>query len=377
MMITLCRAKIHRATVTESNLEYEGSLTIDRDLIEAAGLHLYEKIQVVNINTGARLETYVIEGEPGSGTICLNGAAARLGTVGDKIIIIAYGHFTQFPSIGTMFENSDYDILARLQAGSVSYGVMGNPDLKPERTVQYEVGYKQNFTRGLGCDLTLFYKDIRDLLGVEFIETYTGAEYARLTNVDFGSITGMTVAVDYRSSGPFRLALDYTLQRASGNSSDPSETANRAAAGQDPRPRVVPFNWDQTHTLNLTLALSKPRKYLVSAVTKFASGQRYTPETEQAFGFGAATNSGKKPAGVVVDLQTEWTFDSRGRGALFLRVFNLFDARYFNGPVYATTGSPYYARFPSPSEQVSLRDPTRLFQPRQIEFGVRLSFGGG
>ncbi|MCK5127482.1 MAG: aspartate 1-decarboxylase [candidate division Zixibacteria bacterium] len=93
MLVTLCRAKIHRATVTEADLNYEGSISIDKDLIDAAGLYLYEKVHVVNINTGSRLETYVIEGEASSGTICLNGAAARLGSKGDKIIIIAYGHF--------------------------------------------------------------------------------------------------------------------------------------------------------------------------------------------------------------------------------------------------------------------------------------------
>ncbi len=95
MMVTLCKGKIHRATVTEANLNYEGSITIDKDLIEAAGLIPYEKVQVANISTGARLETYVIEGERGSGMICLNGAAARLGSKGDRIIIIAYGHFTE------------------------------------------------------------------------------------------------------------------------------------------------------------------------------------------------------------------------------------------------------------------------------------------
>jgi outer membrane receptor protein involved in Fe transport len=304
----------------------------------------------------------------------------RLGVaypIEDKAAIhFAYGHFTQFPSVGTIFANSDYDILARLQAGTVSYGLIGNPDVKPEKTVQYEIGYKQILTPGLGFDLTLFYKDVRDLLGVEFIATYTGAEYARLTNVDFGSITGLTLALDYRQVGPLRLALDYTLQRALGNASNPSETANRAAAGEDPRPRLVPFNWDQTHTLNLTATLNKPGKYSVSAVTKFASGQRYTPQTEQAFGFGAATNSGHKPSAIVVDLRAEWILDPGSRGGLFLRVFNLFDTRYFNGPVYATTGSPYYARFPSPGELVTLQDPTRLYQPRRLEVGVRWGWGG-
>ena len=94
MMVTLCRAKIHRATITEANLDYEGSISIDRTLMTAAGLYPYEKVQVVNINNGSRLETYVIEGEPDTGMICLNGAAARLGVRGDRVIIMAFGHFT-------------------------------------------------------------------------------------------------------------------------------------------------------------------------------------------------------------------------------------------------------------------------------------------
>ena len=294
----------------------------------------------------------------------------------DAAIHFAYGHFSQFPSVNTMFSNSDYDVLARLQAGTASYSVMGNPDVRPEKTVQYEVGYKQVLTPDLGFDLTIFYKDIRDLLGVEFISTYTGAEYTRLTNVDFGSVTGVTLAIDHRKVGPLSLSLDYTWQQALGNASDPSETANRAAAGEDPRPRLVPFNWDQRHTVNLTAALHSPGKYSLSLAAKIASGQRYTPQSEQAFGFGDATNSGTKPAAMLVDLRAEKTIGDKGQGGLFLRVFNLFDARYFNGAVYATTGSPYYARFPSQAELVTLADPTRLYQPRRIEFGVRWGWGG-
>jgi aspartate 1-decarboxylase len=90
MTIEYLKSKIHRATITEANLEYEGSITIDKTLLEATGLREYEKVQVLNINTGARLETYVIEGEADSGVICLNGAAARLGQKGDKVIIISY-----------------------------------------------------------------------------------------------------------------------------------------------------------------------------------------------------------------------------------------------------------------------------------------------
>lgn len=100
MMITLCKSKIHRATLTDANLDYVGSITIDADLMRLADLVPYEKVQVANINNGERFETYVIEGEPGSGVVALNGAAARKGQVGDLVIIIAYGHFDKAEASG-------------------------------------------------------------------------------------------------------------------------------------------------------------------------------------------------------------------------------------------------------------------------------------
>lgn len=90
MYRTMFKSKLHRATVTEANLNYVGSITIDADLMKAADIYPHEKVQVVNNNNGARLETYVIEGPRGSGVICLNGAAARLVQPGDQVIIITY-----------------------------------------------------------------------------------------------------------------------------------------------------------------------------------------------------------------------------------------------------------------------------------------------
>ncbi|MBC9784237.1 aspartate 1-decarboxylase [Heliobacillus mobilis] len=94
MIRMMHKSKIHRATVTEANLNYVGSITIDEDLMDAADILENEKIQVVNNNNGARFETYVITGKRGSGMICLNGAAARLVQPGDKVILITYGMYT-------------------------------------------------------------------------------------------------------------------------------------------------------------------------------------------------------------------------------------------------------------------------------------------
>lgn len=93
MYRVIYKSKIHRATVTDANLNYVGSITIDRDLMEAADIFENEKVQVVNNNNGSRLETYVIPGERGSGIVCLNGAAARHAHPGDIVIIISYGYY--------------------------------------------------------------------------------------------------------------------------------------------------------------------------------------------------------------------------------------------------------------------------------------------
>lgn len=95
MLRYMLKSKIHRATVTDANLNYEGSLTIDRELMQAVDLSPFEKIKVYNINNGERFDTYVIEGEAGSGDICLNGAAARKGLPGDFIIIVSYALYSE------------------------------------------------------------------------------------------------------------------------------------------------------------------------------------------------------------------------------------------------------------------------------------------
>ncbi|MFA5093499.1 MAG: aspartate 1-decarboxylase [Candidatus Omnitrophota bacterium] len=90
MLRTMLKSKIHRATVTEANLQYEGSITIDADLIQAADILEHEKVEVLNLNNGLRIETYAIKGKAGSGVICLNGAAARGSCPGDIVIIVSY-----------------------------------------------------------------------------------------------------------------------------------------------------------------------------------------------------------------------------------------------------------------------------------------------
>lgn len=93
MKVEMLKSKIHRAVVKQAELDYVGSITVDEDLLNAAGILEYEKVQIVDVNNGNRFETYTICGEPGSGMVCLNGAAARCVSIGDKIIIMAYGSY--------------------------------------------------------------------------------------------------------------------------------------------------------------------------------------------------------------------------------------------------------------------------------------------
>ncbi len=288
-------------------------------------------------------------------------------------LFFAYGHFYQLPGLGQIFTNSDYSILERLQAGGISYGVLGNPDIKPERTIQYEFGYKHEISEFLGMDISIFYKDIRDLLGVEFITTYSVSEYARLTNVDFGNVTGFTIAFDQRKIGLLSTSIDYTYQRAQGNSSDPRETATRASAGQDPRPRQVALGWDQRHTLNLTVMLQDENNFSISTIMKYGSGQPYTPTIGSGFGAELEENSSRKQNAVIVDMRAEKYVSIFGaKMTVFARVFNLFDARFNNGFVFSDTGSPDYSLTPS-VDVGTLINPQRYFPPRRIEIGFSLS----
>jgi len=287
-------------------------------------------------------------------------------------VFFSYGHFYQYPGIGNIFSNSDYSILKDLQAGGISYGVMGNPDLKPEFTTQYEVGYKGALTENFGVDVSAFYKDIRDLLGIEFVSTYAAAQYARFTNVDFGTVNGVSFSLDYRLS-VLTVSVDYTYQTALGNSSDPSETANRAAAGEDPRPRKVPLNWDQRNTLNVIIGARQEGNYSGTVIVRYADGQPYTPIVGSGFNAELERNSGRKPSSVTVDLRVEKTLALLGaKFNIFARVSNLFGAHFSNGFVFPSTGSADYTLNPA-GEQTTLNDPSRFSAPRRIEVGLSLA----
>ena len=283
-------------------------------------------------------------------------------------LFFAYGHFYQMPQLSQMFANADYSLAGQIQASSgKDYGTFGNPDVNPERTFQYQMGYKQQLSDFLGLDLTVFYKDIRGLLGSEIITTYTDAQYKRLNNGDFGNVIGSTIVFDQRGPGIVSTSIDYTWQIAKGNSSDPYETAGRVDAGEDPRPRNQYFDWDQRHTLNVSVTLFRPGSFNVSGVFRAQSGQPYTPPSQ----FLIETNSGRKPNSFLMDLRSEKTLGRVSRAlTAFATVNNLFDTRFWNGFVFPNSGSPFYSSTGT-VDRATLANPTRYFGPRRIVIGLR------
>ena len=345
------------------------------DLVVRAGLRYEYFDPQAHIPSNLQNPANTITGVPGSELIpakIKHTIAPRIGfgfPLTDKSALhFSYGHFYQMPAYSALYQNANYQVLDFLTGGATyTQDYLGNPDLKPEVTIQYEVGLKQAFTDNLGIDLTFFYKDIRDLLGTEVIETYNFGQYARNTNVDYGSVSGVTLSIVQRLVNNFAFTVDYSLQFANGNSSDPNETANRALGGEDPRPRDIPFNWDQRHTLNLTAMYQLSDDFNVSTIVKYASGQPYTPELGVGFQTQQEQNSGRKPSYTTVDLRAEKFFDIGIVDlSVFLRVFNLFNQDFDNGAVFSDTGKPATSLTLLYGEPL---DPNRFAAPRRIEFG--------
>jgi len=179
--------------------------------------------------------------------------------------------------------------------------------------------------------------------------------------------------VDQRLGAFLTASLDYTYQMALGNASDPREKFNLAQAGEDARPRQIPLNWDQRHSLNGVLSLVKPNDFNVTGVMRFGSGQPYTPTVLSRLGANLEPNSARKSTYVVVDLRGEKSLSLFGlNGTVFARVFNALNTHFVNGFIFQDTGSPDYSLNPAANAS-TLLDPSRYYSPRRIEIGISVN----
>lgn len=303
------------------------------------------------------------------------------------VIHFSYGHFLQLPSYELLYTNPDFE----LGVGSGNQGLFGNADLKPQKTVKGEIGLKQQIGDDMSIDVTMFFEDFRDLIGTQTDEVlvFGGAKsYSIYANSDFGFSKGITLRFEKRFIGGLATNIDYTYSITKGNASNPADARNAILGGAAPETFIAPLDWDQTHTLNVIVAYSKPRDYGFSIIGNLYSGQPYTPQinkntrvTQNAF----PRNSGRKPNIFNIDLRaykdiaianTTLTF--------FVKVYNLLDS---NNPrsVYGDTGDPFFTFGKLEAIKINPKlyyntldelytNPGFFSEPRRVEFGISYNF---
>lgn len=303
------------------------------------------------------------------------------------VIHFSYGHFLQLPPYEYLYENPEFE----LGVGSGNQGLFGNADLKPQKTVKGEIGLQQQIGDDIAVDVTMFFEDFRDLTGTQTEEILVfgkGSSYSKYANTDFGFAKGVILKFQKRFTGGLATSLDYTYSVTKGNASNPADARNAILGGALPETYIAPLNWDQRHTLNISIAYSKARDYGVSLIGNFYSGQPYTPAvnkntnvTQNAF----PRNSEVKPSIFNVDLRAYKDFDIEdGVITVFVKIFNLFDADNPRG-IYSDTGDPLFTFGRLEAERINPRlyynTIGELFtnsgffsEPRRIEFGVTYSF---
>jgi outer membrane receptor protein involved in Fe transport len=292
------------------------------------------------------------------------------------IIHFSYGHFFQIPSFENLFINSDYLITPSASLSQLT----GNPDLKPQKTIMYEIGLQQVLFPNISLNTSLYYRDIRNLLGMEIINTYEGVKYARFINRDYGNVRGFIVTLERRFVDFFGAKLDYTYQIAEGNASDPMSVFNNNQTDPpiEANKKVVPLNWDQRSTLNLSLTFGNPGDWSAGFILGYGSGFPYT-ESDLISNGVRFENGGIKPPTYNVDLRADKTFDVYGiRLNTFVLIYNLLDIKNEYG-VDAASGRANIDIFTDRAGpiiglntiQEYLNNPTSFSSPRQIRLGMQ------
>ena len=297
------------------------------------------------------------------------------------IVHFSYGHFFQLPGFERLYENPRFKIS---QNSSGIIGTMGNADLKPEQTVSAELGVPQQLSEDIAFDATAYMRDIRGLTQTAIYDVSGGGQYAQYANSDFGIVKGIVLTVDKKFSEGITARVDYTYQIAVGTASDPQQAKNRIAGGGLPDIQMVPLDWDQRHTLNVSLNYTKT-SWGMSAIIEYGSGSPYTPElANPSTGTTIVTNSQTKPSTINCDLRAFYELNLHPvKLVFFARIFNLFDTRNQTG-VYASTGSANYDWY---NEKIArstqlyvntvdqwFTDATKYSEPRRVEFGMNLEF---
>ena len=299
----------------------------------------------------------------------------------------SYGHFFQIPEFQYLYDGPDFKLTSG--GGRV---IIGNADLNPQRTTQYEIGLQQQLTENMGVDMTLFYRDIRDWVGTSPIITTVrpGVGYSIYENKDYSNVRGITVKLEKRFSNNIAYYIDYSYQTAEGTYSNPNDAFNATQNNQEPRLNLIPLNWDQKHTLNARI-MYRLKGWVASFIGRYWSGRPYTPSFALGTQVGAATfsglteNSSRLPTVNSYDLRLE---KELGLGTLrvsaFIYVYNLFDQKEERS-VFSDTGSAEYTTYPRLTDVVYtaarigspedlLMRPEWYIAPREVNIGFTVGF---
>ena len=300
------------------------------------------------------------------------------------VVHFSYGHFLQIPPFQYLFQNGPY----KVPNSGINIGVFGNPDLEPQKTVMYEIGFRQELFDDYLIDVTGFYRDIRDWIqsGPQ-IETLNLVTYSIFTNKDYANVKGITLTFNKRFTNYFSFDLNYTYQVAEGSNSTPEEEFDAASGNAEPSLFLIPMDWDQNHLLNASLYTGFDN-WGISLLARYGTGLPYTPTVTQytadrGITSGLVQNSRRIPSQFALDLKIDKTINFSGFNLnIFLRVFNLLDNE---NPirVFGDTGQPDFTtetqnigenseRPNTPEEYVKY--PDHYGEPRNVQFGFEFSF---
>lgn len=300
------------------------------------------------------------------------------------VLHFSYGHFLQIPPFQYLFQKGPYKIP---NSGSF-IGVFGNPDLEPQKTVMYEIGFRQEFSNDYLIDVTGFYRDVRDWITAgAILFTQVGVTYSIFTNKDYANVKGITLTFNKRFTNNFAFDLNYTYQLAEGTNSKPEDTFDAAKGNDEPNLFLIPMNWDQNHLLNASVYVGY-EGWGASLISRYGTGLPYTPTVTQYtadrnLGSGFLDNSRRIPSQFSMDLKLDKTFQLMGIDiTAFLRVFNLLDNR-IPLKVFGDTGQPDFTTETQDIGENSDRPNTveeyfkysdHFGEPRNIQFGLDISF---
>lgn len=295
------------------------------------------------------------------------------------IIRFSYGHFFKIPAFENLYNNPAFFIS---QGQSLS-SVIGNADLNAEKNVIYEVGLQQVLFENFAMNVSVYYRDIRNWLGMEIVNSYEGFKYARFVNRDYANVRGFIITLDKRFADYFSAKIDYTFQIAEGNASDPYAVYNNNQTNPpiEETKSVVPLNWDQRHTLNMTVNVGVISDWNIGLIFQYGSGQPYTEDIRVSKGV-RFENGGIKPTFYNLDLRAEKMFDVFGFTLnTYLMIYNALDIKNEFG-VYSTTGranQDLNTLTASPviglnTIEEYVNDPGFYSTPREIRFGIGFQF---